>query len=109
MLKLTDSTGGQLAFNDDHEDKASGLTTHHADSVAGGPRCPPAGTYYLYLDDAQHQGGPDYAYRLRISPPRPDFALRIVPSSITPGPAPPCPSPSLPCAETASADRSTWN
>ena len=37
---------------------------------------------YLRLGDAQHEGGPEYAYRLRISPPRPDFALRIVPSRI---------------------------
>ena len=41
-----------------------------------------AGAYYLYLGDAQHQGGPEYAYRLRLSPPRPDFALRVVPSSL---------------------------
>ena len=32
--------------------------------------------------DAQHKGGPEYAYRLRISPPQPDFELRVVPSSI---------------------------
>jgi hypothetical protein len=31
----------------------------------------------------QHQGGPEYAYRLRISPPRPDFELRVVPSSVS--------------------------
>ena len=43
---------------------------------------PADGTYYLHLGDAQRQGGPEYAYRLRISPPRPDFALRVVPSCI---------------------------
>ncbi len=43
---------------------------------------PAEGTYYLHLGDAQRQGGPEHAYRLRISPPRPDFALRVVPSSI---------------------------
>ena len=43
---------------------------------------PSAGTYYLHLYDAQNQGGPEYAYRLRISPPRPDFELRVVPSSV---------------------------
>ena len=43
---------------------------------------PAAGTYYLHLYDAQHQGGPEYAYRLRISPPQPDFELRVVPSSV---------------------------
>jgi hypothetical protein len=29
-----------------------------------------------------HAGGPEVAYRLRLGPPRPDFALRVVPSSI---------------------------
>jgi hypothetical protein len=81
VLKLTDAAGRQLAFNDDHEDKGSGLLTHHADSwlrVA----LPADGTYYLYLGDAQHKGGPEYAYRLRISAPRPDFDLRVAPSSV---------------------------
>ena len=81
VLKLTDSAGRQLAFNDDHEDKACGLVTHHADSWLRAI-LPAAGTYYLHLYDAQNQGGPEYAYRLRISPPRPDFDLRVVPSSI---------------------------
>ncbi|HWH70766.1 MAG TPA: hypothetical protein VNT26_15355, partial [Candidatus Sulfotelmatobacter sp.] len=35
------------------------------------------------LADAQHQGGPEYAYRLRLSPPQPDFELRVAPSSVT--------------------------
>ena len=43
---------------------------------------PTDGTYYVHLYDAQHEGGPEYGYRLRISPPRPDFELRVVPSSI---------------------------
>jgi hypothetical protein len=81
VLKLTDATGNQLAFNDDHDDKGAGLDTHYADSWLRAT-LPTNGTYYLYLGDAQHQGGPEYAYRLRISPPLPDFALRVVPSSI---------------------------
>jgi hypothetical protein len=81
VLKLTDASGRQLAFNDDYEDKGSGLNTHHADSYLSA-KLPADGTYYLYLGDAQHQGGREYAYRLRISPPRPDFQLRVAPSSI---------------------------
>jgi hypothetical protein len=81
VLKLTDSTGRQLAFNDDYEDKGSGLNTHHADSYLR-VRLPANGTYYLHLGDAQQQGGGDYGYRLRISPPRPDFELRVAPSSL---------------------------
>jgi hypothetical protein len=80
-LKLTDATGRQIAFNDDHEDKGAGLTTHHADSLLSAT-LPADGTYYLALGDAQHKGGPAYGYRLRISPPQPDFELRVVPSSI---------------------------
>lgn len=84
VLKLTDTTGRQLAFNDDHEDKGSGLNTHHADSFIL-TTLPADGTYYLHIGDAQHQGGAEYAYRLRISAPRPDFELRVVPSAINAG------------------------
>ncbi len=80
-LELTDAAGKRLAFNDDHEDKADALNTHHADSLIQAT-LPADGTYFLRLGDAQHEGGPQYAYRLRISPPRPDFELRVVPSVI---------------------------
>ncbi len=82
VLKLTDGAGKQLAYNDDHEDKGAGLDTHYADSYLTAT-LPADGDYYIHLGDAQHQGGPEYAYRLRISPPRPDFALRVVPSSLS--------------------------
>jgi hypothetical protein len=81
VLRLTDSSGKQLAFNDDHEDKGAGLDTHFADSYLM-VTLPADGSYYLHLGDAQRQGGPEYAYRLRISAPRPDFALRVAPSSL---------------------------
>jgi hypothetical protein len=81
VLKLTDSVGKRLAFNDDHEDQEDATRTHHADSLIHST-LPANGTYYLHLGDAQHQGGPEYAYRLQISSPRPDFALRVVPSRI---------------------------
>jgi hypothetical protein len=81
VLKLTDATGRQLAFNDDYEDKGSGLTTHHADSRIS-IKLPADGSYYLWLGDAQHQSGAEYGYRLHVGPARPDFELRVVPSSI---------------------------
>jgi hypothetical protein len=84
VLKLTDATGRQLAFNDDFEDKGSGLETHHADSLISAT-LPANGTYYIYLGDAQQKGGAEYAYRLRISAPRPDFDLRVTPSGINTG------------------------
>jgi hypothetical protein len=83
VLSLTDLTGKQLAFNDDFEDKASGLETHHADSYLT-LKLPADGVYYLQIRDTQHQGGPEYGYRLRLSAPRPDFALRVTPSSLNP-------------------------
>lgn len=82
LLVLTDSVGLQLAVNDDHEDRGAGLTTHHADSLLRAT-LPTDGEYCLHLSDMQHQGGPSHSYRLRISPPRPDFELRLVPSSVT--------------------------
>ena len=81
VLTLNDATGRKLIANDDCEDKAAGLTTHHADSMLR-IKLPADGTYYLHLGDAQHKGGEAYSYRLRISPPQPDFELRIVPSTL---------------------------
>ena len=81
LIRLTDQDGKQLAFNDDFEDKGIGLETHHADSYFT-LKLPADGTYALHLTDAQSQGGPDFAYRLRLSGQRPDFAMRVVPSSL---------------------------
>ncbi len=80
-LRLTDATGRQLAANDDQADKGAGLSTHHADSYLR-TTLPADGTYCLHLADAQNKGGAEYGYRLRLSSPRPDFELRVVPSSV---------------------------
>ncbi|MEI6075282.1 MAG: PPC domain-containing protein [Verrucomicrobiota bacterium] len=82
FLRLTDATGKTLAANDDSEDKGTGLNTHHADSYLTAT-LPMDGTYYIQVSDTQGRGRPDFAYRLRVSDPRPDFALRIVPSSLS--------------------------
>lgn len=81
LVRITDASGRQLAINDDFEDRAAGLITHHADSLAEAT-LPADGVYFVRLSDAQRKGGPDYAYRLRISPPRPDFELRVAPSGV---------------------------
>jgi hypothetical protein len=81
-LQLTDDSGKVLAFNDDFDDPACGLETHHADSRTT-VTLPANGTCYVCVADAQQHGGPDYAYRLKISAPRPDFALRVVPSGLS--------------------------
>ncbi len=81
VLTLTDSSGKRLALNDDNEDKGAGLETHHADSFIRA-KLPADGMYYIHLGDLQDKGGREYAYRLRVSEPRPDFELRVVPPSI---------------------------
>ncbi|MBN2506490.1 MAG: hypothetical protein JXQ71_07335 [Verrucomicrobia bacterium] len=81
VIQLTDASGRLLAFSDDREDLAAGLNTHHADSWFTA-RLPADGVYHVRLGDVSGQGGDAYAYRLRLSRPQPDFALRVVPSSI---------------------------
>ena len=81
-LRLIDDNGNEIAFNDDSIDTAAGLVTHHADSYMR-VKLPKSGTYRVELRDTQHQGGPNFAYRLRLSQPIPDFALRVTPSAIT--------------------------
>jgi hypothetical protein len=81
VLELFDAAGRLLAFNDDHEDKFDDRRTHHADSLVRFT-VPVDGTYYVRLGDAQRRGGPEYAYRLRLSEPRPDFELRVTPSRL---------------------------
>ena len=81
ILKITDAKGRLLAFNDDHMDPGVGLNTHHADSYLM-VKLPADGPYYVHLGDTARHGGKEYAYRLRISKPRPDFELRVVPSGV---------------------------
>ena len=81
FLQVTDASGGQLGSNDDVEDPAAGLVTHHADSKLR-ITLPSTGTYFVCLGDTQHHGGSHYGYRLRVSSPQPDFQLRVVPSTI---------------------------
>jgi hypothetical protein len=81
MLRLMDAKGRELAANDDFDDKGAGLLTHQADSRIYF-KLPAKGTYELQVADAQGKGGPEYAYRLRVSRPEPDFELRVTPSSV---------------------------
>ncbi len=81
VLELTDAAGQRLAFNDDYNDKGFGLLTHQADSRLTA-KLPADGKYFLRLADTQHRGGNEYAYRLRVGPPQPDFELRVVPSTL---------------------------
>lgn len=82
QLRLTDAAGKLIACNDDTEDKGAGLETHHADSYLRAT-LPTRGVYFLAVTDTQRQGGDEFPYRLRLSAPRPDFALRTAPSSLS--------------------------
>jgi hypothetical protein len=81
FVTVTDGQGKLIALNDDCMDFGDGVNTHHADSYLS-VRLPASGAYFIRLADRAQKGGPEYAYRLRISPPQPDFELRLVPSSL---------------------------
>lgn len=82
VLKITDASGKVLAFNDDHEDLEAGANTHHADSYLSF-QLPADGTYFVHIGDTARHGGDEYGYRLRLSAPQPDFALFVMPTSVT--------------------------
>ena len=82
FVKVTDADGKVIALNDDHFDAASGLNTDHADSYLM-VKLPADGTYFIHLGDTRRHAGKEYAYRLRISQPQPDFALCLIPARIT--------------------------
>jgi hypothetical protein len=84
VLTLFDAKGKELAENDDNMDPSAALVTHHADSRLM-YTFPAAGDYVLRIRDIQGNGGEEYAYRIVIAPPRPDYALRISPDLLPVG------------------------
>lgn len=88
LLRLTDEKGNTVALNDDfivrenylYKD-AQGVITHPADSRMQ-TNIKSSGVYYIHISDTQGHGSSAHGYRLRISPPRPDFDLRLTPSSL---------------------------
>jgi hypothetical protein len=89
LLRLIDSSGNVLAWNDDHVLKDShlhkdvmGLITHHADSYLLA-ELTKDDNYYVQLSDVQNHGGEAYGYRLRVARAHGDFALRLTPSTIS--------------------------
>ncbi len=80
ILTLYNEKREVVAENDDWTDPLESQLTHHADSHLV-YTVPAAGDYSLRLRDIQGKGGEEYAYRLLIAPPKPDFALRITPDN----------------------------
>jgi len=81
FVKVTTADRKIIALNDDHHDAASGLNTDHADSYLMA-KLPADGKYFVHIGDTRRHAGKAYAYRLRISHPQPDFALRAMPSRL---------------------------
>lgn len=81
VLQLTGPDGKMLATNDDSDDPAAGLITHQADSYLR-VKLPADGVYQVALAEAQARGGDEFAYRLRLSAPQSDFALRVIPAGL---------------------------
>ncbi len=80
---LRNSKGELIADNDDDLTyKGEGTSTHHADSALS-LKLPADGVYTVELRDMQNKGGEDYAYRLRVSEPRPDFEVHSFPPNLT--------------------------
>jgi hypothetical protein len=80
-IVLMNGRGEKIAENDDAKDKGEGILTHQADAAIF-CRLPADGTYTIRIYDIQGKGGDEYAYRLRLSPPAPDFDLRATPSEL---------------------------
>ena len=92
VVHVADESGKVIGWNDDSMEKdghlhlGDGLLTHHADSRVR-LKIPANGPVFVRIADTQLHGGPEYAYRLRISELCPDFELRVTPSvlNVPPG------------------------
>ncbi|MEO8616940.1 MAG: hypothetical protein ABI600_17505 [Luteolibacter sp.] len=87
VIHVGDETGKILAWNDDSMEMdgtlhlGDGLLTHYADSRVRF-KVPEDGPLLIRIADTQLHGGAEFAYRLRISEPQPDFELRVTPSIV---------------------------
>jgi len=82
IVTLFNSTGGQLAENDDTIDESQGLITQHADSYLR-YTIRADGDYIVRIGDIRgNVGGEEYAYRLTVAPPKQDFDLRVFPANL---------------------------
>jgi hypothetical protein len=80
-LTVFDDNGEMIAYNDDYENPAAGLTTHHADARVT-VKLPGNGRCFVSVADTQNRYGYAHAYRLRIAQAVPGFALRATPATL---------------------------
>lgn len=81
LIKICDSKGKTLAWNDDYEWLNLGTKTHHADSYLLF-EVPEDGNYFIKVSDTQVKGGKNFDYFLRVDNPHPDFQVFMTPSAI---------------------------
>jgi len=79
IITLFNPQGGELREQDD-ANMGDPLLTHHADSRLD-YTFPADGDYVIRIKDIQAKGGEEYAYRLHIAAPKPDFTLRTIPDN----------------------------
>ena len=80
LVTLFNSAGQELLEQDD-TDMGDPLLTHHADSRVDNT-FPADGDYVLRVRDIQGNWGEEYAYRLLVAPPHPDYTLQIIPDNL---------------------------
>jgi hypothetical protein len=80
IITIYGVNGARLAENDDAVDAGEPMITHHADSLLNFI-APATGRFVVRVRDVQGKGGLEYAYRLSVGEPRPDFALRVSPDN----------------------------
>ncbi|MDO5581868.1 MAG: PPC domain-containing protein [Planctomycetia bacterium] len=81
VVELKDASGKLIGTNDDRADWKGpniGTEVHHSDSTLM-VKLPADGTYYARIFGSSRRSGPEYYYRLRISPPQPDFIVCMQP------------------------------
>jgi len=85
-LKMPVRNDDYMPEGSNHLHLGAGLLTHYADPYFL-QTLPETGEYLLKISDTQGKGGNAFAYRLRIAPAHPDYALRLEPSGqqIEPG------------------------
>ena len=81
VLHLADAEGRVISWNDDRAERSTGSLTHQADSYLRA-RLPSSGPWFVTVADVRGHGGEEYAYRLRVGPPRPDFEVYAAPSGL---------------------------
>ncbi len=82
VIKVFDSNGKLLAYNDDAEREKAGTILHNTADPVLFFKAPANGTYTVSVSDVAKACGKDYKYFLRIDRKRERFALYTAPSTL---------------------------